>query len=272
MSKKNKVIMLSVIIFLICALFISLIIVDSLKRKEPFLAINQGKIQIYYEIGEEFNKESLDVYYENSEGHVNKIEDYDLDLSAFNSSKEGVYEIKLKYQDSSLTFNVFVYNKDSFKEIFYNGLVNFTNSILVKENDNTLYLNEDGGYIEYKNNDIYNKIFYTDDIYRVYDCLTNEYTTDRKMTKEQFWETLNSDQVYDSNLNLAQNFVDGIYNSIFSDNNYIVNFKDGVYLFENTNSDYKILFNNYGYLEKLTNLSETLNFQQNAYFDFPNLP
>ena len=71
MSKKNKVIMLSVIIFLICALFISLIIVDSLKRKEPFLAINQGKIQIYYEIGEEFNKESLDVYYENSEGHVN---------------------------------------------------------------------------------------------------------------------------------------------------------------------------------------------------------
>ena len=274
MSKKNKVIVICVIIFLIIALLVSLIVVDSLKSKQEQLAVNQSKVQIFYEIGDEFNTNSIDVYYEDKSGHVEKIEDFVLDASQFNSSQEGEYEIKISYKNISYKFNVFVYDKQSFSEIFYKGMIDNINSILVKDSGNTLYLNEKDGYIEYKDAsaEINNQIFYTENIYRIYDKLKNEYIINKKMNISQFFEEITNQTNYNDNLNLAQNYTKLYYDAIFNDYNYNYSFEDGAYYFTNEKTDNIVKFDNFGYLINISNHDSSFSFVQNSYFEFPNLP
>lgn len=274
MSKKNKIIVICVIIFLIIALLVSLIVVDSLKSKQEQLAVNQSKVQIFYEIGDEFNTNSIDVYYEDKSGHVEKIEDFVLDASQFNSSQEGEYEIKISYKNISYKFNVFVYDKQSFSEIFYKGMIDNINSILVKDSGNTLYLNEKDGYIEYKDAsaEINNQIFYTENIYRIYDKLNNEYIINKKMNISQFFEVITNQTNYNDNLNLAQNYTKLYYDAIFNDYNYNYSFEDGNYYFTNEKTDNVVKFDNFGYLINISNHDSSFSFVQNSYFEFPNLP
>ncbi len=274
MSKKNKIIVICVIIFLIIALLVSLIVVDSLKSKQEQLAVNQSKVQIFYEIGDEFNTNSIDVYYEDKSGHVEKIEDFVLDASQFNSSQEGEYEIKISYKNISYKFNVFVYDKQSFSEIFYKGMIDNINSILVKDSGNTLYLNEKDGYIEYKDAsaEINNQIFYTENIYRIYDKLKNEYIINKKMNISQFFEEITNQTNYNDNLNLAQNYTKLYYDAIFNDYNYNYSFEDGAYYFTNEKTDNIVKFDNFGYLINISNHDSSFSFVQNSYFEFPNLP
>lgn len=274
MSKKNKIIVICVIIFLIIALLVSLIVVDSLKSKQEQLAVNQSKVQIFYEIGDEFNTNSIDVYYEDKSGHVEKIEDFVLDASQFNSSQEGEYEIKISYKNISYKFNVFVYDKQSFCEIFYKGMIDNINSILVKDSGNTLYLNEKDGYIEYKDAsaEINNQIFYTENIYRIYDKLNNEYIINKKMNISQFFEVITNQTNYNDNLNLAQNYTKLYYDAIFNDYNYNYSFEDGNYYFTNEKTDNIVKFDNFGYLINISNHDSSFSFVQNSYFEFPNLP
>lgn len=274
MSKKNKIIVICVIIFLIIALLVSLIVVDSLKSKQEQLAVNQSKVQIFYEIGDEFNTNSIDVYYEDKSGHVEKIEDFVLDASQFNSSQEGEYEIKISYKNISYKFNVFVYDKQSFSEIFYKGMIDNINSILVKDSGNTLYLNEKDGYIEYKDAsaEINNQIFYTGNIYRIYDKLNNEYIINKKMNISQFFEEITNQTNYNDNLNLAQNYTKLYYDAIFNDYNYNYSFEDGAYYFTNEKTDNIVKFDNFGYLINISNHDSSFSFVQNSYFEFPNLP
>lgn len=274
MSKKNKIIVICVIIFLIIALLVSLIVVDSLKSKQEQLAVNQSKVQIFYEIGDEFNTNSIDVYYEDKSGHVEKIEDFVLDASQFNSSQEGEYEIKISYKNISYKFNVFVYDKQSFSEIFYKGMIDNINSILVKDSGNTLYLNEKDGYIEYKDAsaEINNQIFYTGNIYRIYDKLKNEYIINKKMNISQFFEEITNQTNYNDNLNLAQNYTKLYYDAIFNDYNYNYSFEDGAYYFTNEKTDNIVKFDNFGYLINISNHDSSFSFVQNSYFEFPNLP
>ena len=274
MSKKNKIIVICVIIFLIIALLVSLIVVDSLKSKQEQLAVNQSKVQIFYEIGDEFNTNSIDVYYEDKSGHVEKIEDFVLDASQFNSSQEGEYEIKISYKNISYKFNVFVYDKQSFSEIFYKGMIDNINSILVKDSGNTLYLNEKDGYIEYKDAsaEINNQIFYTGNIYRIYDKLKNEYIINKKMNISQFFEEITNQTNYNDNLNLAQNYTKLYYDAIFNDYNYNYSFEDGAYYFTNEKTDNIVKFDNFGYLINISNRDSSFSFVQNSYFEFPNLP
>ena len=274
MSKKNKIIVICVIIFLIIALLVSLIVVDSLKSKQEQLAVNQSKVQIFYEIGDEFNTNSIDVYYEDKSGHVEKIEDFVLDASQFNSSQEGEYEIKISYKNISYKFNVFVYDKQSFSEIFYKGMIDNINSILVKDSGNTLYLNEKDGYIEYKDAsaEINNQIFYTGNIYRIYDKLKNEYIINKKMNISQFFEEITNQTNYNDNLNLAKNYTKLYYDAIFNDYNYNYSFEDGAYYFTNEKTDNIVKFDNFGYLINISNHDSSFSFVQNSYFEFPNLP
>lgn len=274
MSKKNKIIVICVIIFLIIALLVSLIVVDSLKSKQEQLAVNQSKVQIFYEIGDEFNTNSIDVYYEDKSGHVEKIEDFVLDASQFNSSQEGEYEIKISYKNISYKFNVFVYDKQSFSEIFYKGMIDNINSILVKDSGNTLYLNEKDGYIEYKDAsaEINNQIFYTGNIYRIYDKLNNEYIINKQMNISQFFEEITNQTNYNDNLNLAQNYTKLYYDAIFNDYNYNYSFEDGNYYFTNEKTDNIVKFDNFGYLINISNHDSSFSFVQNSYFEFPNLP
>ncbi len=274
MSKKNKIIVICVIIFLIIALLVSLIVVDSLKSKQEQLAVNQSKVQIFYEIGDEFNTNSIDVYYEDKSGHVEKIEDFVLDASQFNSSQEGEYEIKISYKNISYKFNVFVYDKQSFSEIFYKGMIDNINSILVKDSGNTLYLNEKDGYIEYKDAsaEINNQIFYTGNIYRIYDKLKNEYIINKKMNISQFFEEITNQTNYNDNLNLAQNYTKLYYDAIFNDYNYNYSFEDGNYYFTNEKTDNIVKFDNFGYFINISNHDSSFSFVKNSYFEFPNLP
>ncbi len=274
MSKKNKIIVICVIIFLIIALLVSLIVVDSLKSKQEQLAVNQSKVQIFYEIGDEFNTNSIDVYYEDKSGHVEKIEDFVLDASQFNSSQEGEYEIKISYKNISYKFNVFVYDKQSFSEIFYKGMIDNINSILVKDSGNTLYLNEKDGYIEYKDAsaEINNQIFYTENIYRIYDKLNNEYIINKKMNISQFFEEITNQTNYNDNLNLAQNYTKLYYDAIFNDYNYNYSFEDGNYYFTNEKTDNIVKFDNFGYFINISNHDSSFSFVKNSYFEFPNLP
>lgn len=274
MSKKNKIIVICVIIFLIIALLVSLIVVDSLKSKQEQLAVNQSKVQIFYEIGDEFNTNSIDVYYEDKSGHVEKIEDFVLDASQFNSSQEGEYEIKISYKNISYKFNVFVYDKQSFSEIFYKGMIDNINSILVKDSGNTLYLNEKDGYIEYKDAsaEINNQIFYTENIYRIYDKLKNEYIINKKMNISQFFEEITNQTNYNDNLNLAQNYTKLYYDAIFNDYNYNYSFEDGAYYFTNEKTDNIVKFDNFGYFINISNHDSSFSFVKNSYFEFPNLP
>lgn len=274
MSKKNKIIVICVIIFLIIALLVSLIVVDSLKSKQEQLAVNQSKVQIFYEIGDEFNTNSIDVYYEDKSGHVEKIEDFVLDASQFNSSQEGEYEIKISYKNISYKFNVFVYDKQSFSEIFYKGMIDNINSILVKDSGNTLYLNEKDGYIEYKDAsaEINNQIFYTENIYRIYDKLNNEYIINKKMNISQFFEEITNQTNYNDNLNLAQNYTKLYYDAIFNDYNYNYSFEDGNYYFTNVKTDNIVKFDNFGYFINISNHDSSFSFVKNSYFEFPNLP
>ena len=274
MSKKNKIIVICVIIFLIIALLVSLIVVDSLKSKQEQLAVNQSKVQIFYEIGDEFNTNSIDVYYEDKSGHVEKIEDFVLDASQFNSSQEGEYEIKISYKNISYKFNVFVYDKQSFSEIFYKGMIDNINSILVKDSGNTLYLNEKDGYIEYKDAsaEINNQIFYTGNIYRIYDKLKNEYIINKKMNISQFFEEITNQTNYNDNLNLAQNYTKLYYDAIFNDYNYNYSFEDGNYYFTNEKTDNIVKFDNFGYFINISNHYSSFSFVKNSYFEFPNLP
>ncbi len=274
MSKKNKIIVICVIIFLIIALLVSLIVVDSLKSKQEQLAVNQSKVQIFYEIGDEFNTNSIDVYYEDKSGHVEKIEDFVLDASQFNSSQEGEYEIKISYKNISYKFNVFVYDKQSFSEIFYKGMIDNINSILVKDSGNTLYLNEKDGYIEYKDAsaEINNQIFYTGNIYRIYDKLNNEYIINKKMNISQFFEEITNQTNYNDNLNLAQNYTKLYYDAIFNDYNYNYSFEDGNYYFTNEKTDNIVKFDNFGYFINISNHDSSFSFVKNSYFEFPNLP
>lgn len=274
MSKKNKIIVICVIIFLIIALLVSLIVVDSLKSKQEQLAVNQSKVQIFYEIGDEFNTNSIDVYYEDKSGHVEKIEDFVLDASQFNSSQEGEYEIKISYKNISYKFNVFVYDKQSFSEIFYKGMIDNINSILVKDSGNTLYLNEKDGYIEYKDAsaEINNQIFYTENIYRIYDKLKNEYIINKKINISQFFEEITNQTNYNDNLNLAQNYTKLYYDAIFNDYNYNYSFEDGNYYFTNEKTDNIVKFDNFGYFINISNHDSSFSFVKNSYFEFPNLP